>query len=517
MQSTNGFPLLRYEELDSTSSECSRLLREGKAKAPFAVWARQQSAGRGRRGHQWLSPTGNLFLSFVLSAGDVPAADMGLLPLKVANLVSWWFATKFDIRVTLKWPNDIYYGGAKLGGVLCESSTQGERWGDVIVGIGLNINVAPDVADQSTVALRRVLGRAEDVERLAHSLTRFFELHWAGYSVGEVVQDFQHFGIEAGQIWLRGQDYQQAYRMGGIDAQGALELVSVYASEQRERLNATTDDYRWMYSRGAGSERPLVVADVGNTAIKLSIFRRAADATPDRVLHENIETMKGEWLVSLGQELLALGIPEAMPWPIHALSVNQDGLRSLRALSAGKFSVVEIPRRPLRYRGQYNMSEIGMDRFAMIESILQEHTGHATLIVGLGTATTIDAVSDHGVHLGGWIIPGLQTALTALAEQTDGLPLVRFEDLWPTEEANAALFGTNTRQAMVRGALRSTQLAIRGVRESFATDLNVAAADVRVVLSGGFAPMVASGQDWTVDPHLVARGARLLTLGGDLW
>jgi len=85
-----------------------------------------QTAGRGRRGNQWNSPLGCLMFSFGYKQPD-PAKLASFqyligLGLIIAARAS---AQSGDIPLSLKWPNDIYAGDAKVGGILCESQQQG--------------------------------------------------------------------------------------------------------------------------------------------------------------------------------------------------------------------------------------------------------------------------------------------------------------------------------------------------------------------------------------------------------
>lgn len=123
-----------HAEVDSTQ----RLARElAAAGAPHgeAVVAAAQTAGRGRLGRVWQSEPGeNLLMSVVLRPPG-PVREAPLLTLGAAA----GLAVTFGLRV--KWPNDLVAGdGRKVGGLLAELETQGDRIAWVIVGLGLNVN-----------------------------------------------------------------------------------------------------------------------------------------------------------------------------------------------------------------------------------------------------------------------------------------------------------------------------------------------------------------------------------------
>jgi BirA family biotin operon repressor/biotin-[acetyl-CoA-carboxylase] ligase len=146
-----GVPLVEaYASIGSTNDRAAELAATGAA-AYAVVLADEQTAGRGRRGARWWSPSGHgLLMSVVVpsgvgtagvpvvapsGAGAAGGAAGTCLPLVVGLSVAEAverLVPEADVRV--KWPNDLLLGGRKLGGVLCEAS------GDtVVVGIGLNL------------------------------------------------------------------------------------------------------------------------------------------------------------------------------------------------------------------------------------------------------------------------------------------------------------------------------------------------------------------------------------------
>jgi BirA family biotin operon repressor/biotin-[acetyl-CoA-carboxylase] ligase len=122
-------------ELDSTNTELMRRARAGRLE-PILLVAERQTAGRGRLGRDWLSSAGDS-LTFSLGLPLAPA-DWSGLSLAVGVSV----AESLHPEVRLKWPNDLWLGGAggdrKLGGILIETASIGEQR-YVVVGVGINI------------------------------------------------------------------------------------------------------------------------------------------------------------------------------------------------------------------------------------------------------------------------------------------------------------------------------------------------------------------------------------------
>jgi len=142
------------DAVDSTNAEVARRLTSGVEGVPVVV-SDSQTAGRGRRGRQWVSPQGeNLYLSLGLSIeGGFSALDGMSLVLGVA--VSRALTTFGAKDVGLKWPNDLFYGDRKLGGILVE--IQGELQDgvvQVIAGIGINVHMKQaETVDQPWTSL----------------------------------------------------------------------------------------------------------------------------------------------------------------------------------------------------------------------------------------------------------------------------------------------------------------------------------------------------------------------------
>ncbi|OSQ38087.1 biotin [Thalassospira mesophila] len=143
-----------HDVIDSTNEEAKRLGDKG-APSGALIWARLQLAGRGRRGREWRSPVGNLFLSLLLRP-DCPLQESARLTF----LVSLAMAEAIDIvtagQVTpkCKWPNDLMVNGRKLCGILLESASLSGRDTDyLVIGTGVNIAFHPDDVDRPSTSL----------------------------------------------------------------------------------------------------------------------------------------------------------------------------------------------------------------------------------------------------------------------------------------------------------------------------------------------------------------------------
>jgi len=166
-QEAAGWRLRTYESLASTSDLCRTLAAAGEPEG-LAVLARRQTAGRGSRGREWLSEPGNLFVSYLIRPSDRPA-DAGMWAL-LAGLAA---AESLDHPgIVLKWPNDLLFGGAKLGGILIDCATTAEGQLDwLVIGIGINLTCALDIEGRAVISLGSAIPPDMLATRIADSLS----------------------------------------------------------------------------------------------------------------------------------------------------------------------------------------------------------------------------------------------------------------------------------------------------------------------------------------------------------
>ncbi len=178
--------VIELERCGSTNDECMRLAEAG-AEHGTAVITAEQTGGRGRRGRRWYSSgRGNLFASIILRP-QRPLAELAPISL-VAGIAVAEAIRCFSVPAQLKWPNDIVVGKKKIGGILTESvSTRGEQPAAVI-GIGVNIVLAPSNAmvDQPTTAMLDEHGDEVSARLLLDSISNCLASPLADFMVGGV-------------------------------------------------------------------------------------------------------------------------------------------------------------------------------------------------------------------------------------------------------------------------------------------------------------------------------------------
>lgn len=128
-----------------TAGSTNALALSGGVAAPGWILAGTQTAGRGRRARAWDSPRGNFHGTLLLEPQE--PADVVALRSFVAALAlrdAFVALTGLPDSFTLKWPNDVLLNGAKVAGILLESSGMGGRVQRLAIGIGVNLIAAPD-------------------------------------------------------------------------------------------------------------------------------------------------------------------------------------------------------------------------------------------------------------------------------------------------------------------------------------------------------------------------------------
>jgi BirA family biotin operon repressor/biotin-[acetyl-CoA-carboxylase] ligase len=178
-----GYGLKTFDVIDSTNEEARRLAAAGE---PGPVWisAARQTAGRGRRGRVWESPTGNLAATLMLRPGRsaTACAQLSFVAAIAAAAMLSDFAPHSALRV--KWPNDVLADGRKLAGILLESaSAGGEAPAWLAIGIGINLATHPEGTEfpaTSLAALGVPAPPAEDaLLHLAAHFAGWYEV-WRG-------------------------------------------------------------------------------------------------------------------------------------------------------------------------------------------------------------------------------------------------------------------------------------------------------------------------------------------------
>ena len=153
---STGFTHKAFVEIDSTNEEARRLGEAGEA-GPVWITAEVQTAGRGRRGREWVSPSGNFMGTLFLRPQCSPrkAAELSFVAaLAVHDAVASLLPPDLRPDLKLKWPNDLLHKGRKCSGILLESSgIAGAELAWLAIGMGINLATHPDNTEYPATSL----------------------------------------------------------------------------------------------------------------------------------------------------------------------------------------------------------------------------------------------------------------------------------------------------------------------------------------------------------------------------
>ena len=240
-----GQQLIWLPACPSTNSEAQQLLRENQASEGCTVITDDQFAGRGQRGNQWQAAPGeNLTLSVVWRPTFLDASQQFLLSQAVALGVFDW-ATELlhpAPQLRLKWPNDLYFGSQKFGGILIENSLSGAKIQSSVVGIGLNVNQRHFALPTAT-SLGALTGRHFERAALAARLLECLERRYLQLRAGQV-GELRRAYLAALYRYQEWHDYAVAGRrvqgqIVGVEPDGRL-AVEIDGAVQRFALQEIT-------------------------------------------------------------------------------------------------------------------------------------------------------------------------------------------------------------------------------------------------------------------------------------
>jgi BirA family biotin operon repressor/biotin-[acetyl-CoA-carboxylase] ligase len=221
-----------HDSIPSTMDEAAALASEGAAHG-VVVAAREQTAGRGRRGASWVSPPGaGLYFSFIARPRE--QRTIPLITIAAGVGVRDGIAQSTGLVPVLKWPNDVLVGRRKLAGILAEGHSLGSPDQAVVIGVGVNVRRAsypPDVAARAT-SIEDELGRACDPDLLLTAILASLDRRLAALSQdpGDILRTWREASPSAQgtRVEWDGRDGVTA----GVDDTGAL-LVKTAAGVER--------------------------------------------------------------------------------------------------------------------------------------------------------------------------------------------------------------------------------------------------------------------------------------------
>jgi BirA family transcriptional regulator, biotin operon repressor / biotin---[acetyl-CoA-carboxylase] ligase len=236
-----GKNIIFRDTIGSTNVFLKKLAQEG-ASEGMVVIADEQSAGLGRLGREWFSKKGENLLFSVLLRPQLPPRKLFLLTMIFALAGIDAVQDISGLNAMIKWPNDIYMGEKKLGGILTEFSAVQGVVQYVVLGMGLNVNWNPEMERTLLYPTSSIFAESHEKvsrEEILVNLLKRFEV-----SYHEVGRDMEHTDgfykkwnekslilgktvvIETGKERIEGE-------AAGIDRDGALTLITAGGVERK--------------------------------------------------------------------------------------------------------------------------------------------------------------------------------------------------------------------------------------------------------------------------------------------
>ncbi|MCD8199579.1 MAG: biotin--[acetyl-CoA-carboxylase] ligase [Coriobacteriaceae bacterium] len=235
-----------HDNISSTNDRCKQLAEEGAPEAVLVV-ADQQCAGRGRQGRAFFSPGGTGVYFSLLLRPDFALEEVTFITTFAAVCATQAIEELFDVEVAIKWINDLFVDGRKVGGILTEASFDAETRGLAYVACGIGINVftpaggfPEDLAPACTALTDETRDVADLRSRLiAGTVDRFLD----GYGR---IESRPHLEEYRRRSFLTGRDVQ-------IEAQGGPQSVHV---------EGIADDFSLLVKDENGDKRALRSGEV---------------------------------------------------------------------------------------------------------------------------------------------------------------------------------------------------------------------------------------------------------------
>ena len=183
-----------FEETDSTNIRINELAKDG-AEHGTVVVADKQTAGKGRRGRTWESPSGtNLYFSILLRP-EIETEKAPMMTLIMAYSVAKVLRENWNLQAKIKWPNDLVLADKKICGILTEMSLAGMKIDSVVVGTGINVNVKefPEELREKATSLYLESKQIFDRKKLLNEVLKEF---WKQYNRFLEVQDLSYMKEE---------------------------------------------------------------------------------------------------------------------------------------------------------------------------------------------------------------------------------------------------------------------------------------------------------------------------------
>ncbi|NYT03154.1 MAG: biotin--[acetyl-CoA-carboxylase] ligase [Candidatus Methanofastidiosa archaeon] len=181
-----GKKILFFEEVDSTNNKAKQIALE--ENDGTVVVSEMQTSGRGRRGREWHSPKGGIYVSFILKPNIPPEKAPQLTLVSSLALVESLNAMNNGLNAKIKWPNDVLIRGKKVSGILTELSADMEKINYIVVGVGVNLNTDQNNLPETGTSLKLEIKNYVSVNLFLKSFLEKYDSVYQKYLDGDINQ-----------------------------------------------------------------------------------------------------------------------------------------------------------------------------------------------------------------------------------------------------------------------------------------------------------------------------------------
>lgn len=156
--------IIYYEKIPSTQSEAWRLY-DTSEEEEYLLITHEQTKGRGTHGRVWDMLKGNIAFSYVIRLNN-NLNILTNLTYKIAGIIKDILESYYDVKVTIKLPNDLMIDNKKVGGILVESKILEKKVKALVIGVGLNTMMCPKDKDYEAISLFAKVQKKIDNDKL---------------------------------------------------------------------------------------------------------------------------------------------------------------------------------------------------------------------------------------------------------------------------------------------------------------------------------------------------------------
>jgi BirA family biotin operon repressor/biotin-[acetyl-CoA-carboxylase] ligase len=235
VHSAIGQSFIELLQVDSTNNYATALAHAGLAQHGMVVFAHEQMKGKGQRNKQWIAQKGeNITLSIIIQPENLSLTQFFLLSMCFAVGVQQFLKQYAGNETKVKWPNDIFWGDRKAGGILIENIIAGTQWKFAIVGIGLNINQTKfNEISRNAVSMKQICTKEFNVLSIAKEMCNVLESYYKMLKVDPIsIVENYHQHLYKSNKWVKLKKGNRIFEalIKGVSSTG--QLITEHGTEE---------------------------------------------------------------------------------------------------------------------------------------------------------------------------------------------------------------------------------------------------------------------------------------------